>query len=645
LTALKMEGVPGKRSRTSSDSMNNSDNDMNFDAYNTGMNLNTMVSHEKRKSRNENEKKRRDQFNSLIDDLARLHSHEHKKDKSTILLDTLNFFKNNSSNSKNETDLDWNPPFLSNEEFINLMCEFRNAFYVVFDLNTNIKYVSENITTLLGYAAKDVEFQDMYEFIDPKSGKVLQANLKKRKFTQFDKINFRCTWKSVTGVYEPMKISGFYKRGATDADESQGYFVTIASVDKFSSLTQVYFTDSTEKEFHSQLSMEWKFVNLDPRATQIIGYTPMEVLGTCGYDYCHVDDLEKLIECHKTLLKTGASISNVCRFRTKGQQWISLTTSYNLVFNPLAANSSEPQSVHCTHRLVNVNDQFLAVSNRPLTMATSSSLDSEASESSIKKAMKPKEPEVTESAQEKFNRTFKAKKAMLLKQPPSVELNMDKLEGLHYNQPKAVPEMNTSSSGSSTEDTTKNVASKTTTVNNKIISKILLMSYKQPNFRKHVCTQLLIEKNKCEDAIKQQQLKLKQCEEIISFFQDDDKLEKWVSEVRRSFIQQREMQQSQAMASMQQQSQSSVVANGYAEANLLASNSSSSDPMFNNRRSSDQETSNDIYGHTSVQTPHSLNENLRSFYSSVNDDLLLDNIDVEVLDRLLGDYSFQSLIF
>ena len=103
------------------------------------------------------------------------------------------------------------------------------------------------------------------------------------------------------------------------------------------------------------------------------------------------------------------------------------------------------------------------------------------------------------------------------------------------------------------------------------------------------------------------------------------------------------MQQNQAMASMQQQSQSGATANGYADANLLASNSNS-DSMFN-RRSSDQDTSNDIYGQTSVQTPHSVNENLRSFYSSVNDDLLIDNIDVEVLDRLLGDYSFQSLIF
>ena len=76
--------------------------DMGYDGYNnTGMNSNnSMLSFEKRKSRNENEKKRRDQFNGLIDELSRLHNHEHKKDKSTILLDTINFFKNNTTNSK-----------------------------------------------------------------------------------------------------------------------------------------------------------------------------------------------------------------------------------------------------------------------------------------------------------------------------------------------------------------------------------------------------------------------------------------------------------------------------------------------------------------------------------------------------------------
>lgn len=35
------------------------------------------------------------------------------------------------------------------------------------------------------------------------------------------------------------------------------------------------------------------------RASPIIGYLPFEVLGTSGYDYYHVDDLELIAECHK----------------------------------------------------------------------------------------------------------------------------------------------------------------------------------------------------------------------------------------------------------------------------------------------------------------------------------------------------------
>lgn len=35
------------------------------------------------------------------------------------------------------------------------------------------------------------------------------------------------------------------------------------------------------------------------RAPPIIGYLPFEVLGTSGYDYYHVDDLEILAKCHE----------------------------------------------------------------------------------------------------------------------------------------------------------------------------------------------------------------------------------------------------------------------------------------------------------------------------------------------------------
>ena len=35
------------------------------------------------------------------------------------------------------------------------------------------------------------------------------------------------------------------------------------------------------------------------RAPPIIGYLPFEVLGTSGYDYYHIDDLELLTRCHQ----------------------------------------------------------------------------------------------------------------------------------------------------------------------------------------------------------------------------------------------------------------------------------------------------------------------------------------------------------
>ncbi len=56
---------------------------------------------------------------------------------------------------------------------------------------------------------------------------------------------------------------------------------------------------SSKSEFTSRHSLEWKFLFLDHRAPQIIGYLPFEVLGTSGYDYYHFDDLEKVVMCHE----------------------------------------------------------------------------------------------------------------------------------------------------------------------------------------------------------------------------------------------------------------------------------------------------------------------------------------------------------
>lgn len=51
----------------------------------------------------------------------------------------------------NEIQEDWKPTFLTNEEFTHLVLEAVDGFIIVFSSSGQIYYVSESITSLLGY--------------------------------------------------------------------------------------------------------------------------------------------------------------------------------------------------------------------------------------------------------------------------------------------------------------------------------------------------------------------------------------------------------------------------------------------------------------------------------------------------------------
>lgn len=85
------------------------------------------------------------------------------------------------------------------------------------------------------------------------------------------------------------------------------------------------------------------------RAPPIIGYLPFEVLGTSGYDYYHVDDLDNLAKCHEHLMQYGKGKSCYYRFLTKGQQWIWLQTHYYITYHQW---NSRPEFIVCTHTVV-----------------------------------------------------------------------------------------------------------------------------------------------------------------------------------------------------------------------------------------------------------------------------------------------------
>ncbi len=139
----------------------------------------------KRKSRNQSEKKRRDQFNVLVAELSSMVSpsclaspaentgsglaqqaqHARKMDKTTVLLATIAFLKQQNEKKSQQklpskddqadsiASAAWKPSFLSDEEFVHLMLEAVDGFVLVIDVEDNgrIVYASEGVAWLLGH--------------------------------------------------------------------------------------------------------------------------------------------------------------------------------------------------------------------------------------------------------------------------------------------------------------------------------------------------------------------------------------------------------------------------------------------------------------------------------------------------------------
>nr|XP_031837015.1 circadian locomoter output cycles protein kaput isoform X1 [Nomia melanderi] len=340
----------------------------------------------KRKSRNLSEKKRRDQFNMLVNELGSMvGSNTRKMDKSTVLKSTILFLKNHNEiavrSRVHEIQEDWKPSFLSNEEFTHLILEALDGFIMVFSSSGRIYYVSESVTSLLGYLPKELENTTIYDITYQEDQSPLYNVLlnpvnarDRRNVKKEDQISFSCHIKrgglnvQENPVYELVQFIGYFrsdvdsevdnllpntKFGTTGGMDTKLVFVGTGRLQTPQLIRELSVMDSTKSEFTSRHSLEWKFLFLDHRAPPIIGYLPFEVLGTSGYDYYHVDDLDKVVMCHESLMQKGEGTSCYYRFLTKGQQWIWLQTRFYITYNQW---NSKPEFIVCTHYVVSYID-------------------------------------------------------------------------------------------------------------------------------------------------------------------------------------------------------------------------------------------------------------------------------------------------
>lgn len=354
----------------------------------------------KRKSRNLSEKKRRDQFNMLVTELGTMVSPNNRKmDKTTVLKTTIAFLKQHNEMSirsqAEEIQTDWKPQFLSNEEFTHLMLEALDGFIIVLGTDGHILYTSESMASLLGYMPTSLHNTTLYEIVSDNDKIPLYNTLNMSASvdtcgSQQLKLLLHIRRSNLSSCKESLlelvELSGYFRKWVNPAETADPYFsddddkISLKSgISVQSSQVQHFRLPQTDKtvfvatgrlatpqllrelpvvhqsqsEFTSRHSLEWKFLFVDHRAPPIIGYLTFELLGTSGYDYYHVDDLEQVAVCHESLMQTGECTSCYYRFLTKGQQWIWLQTRYYITYHQW---NSKPEFIVATHKVVNYKE-------------------------------------------------------------------------------------------------------------------------------------------------------------------------------------------------------------------------------------------------------------------------------------------------
>lgn len=341
----------------------------------------------KRVSRNKSEKKRRDQFNVLIKELGTmLPGNTRKMDKSTILQKSIDYLRKHKENAaqseSSDIKQDWKPPFLSNEEFSQLMLEALDGFFLVMLTDGYIIYISESVTSLLEHLPSDLMDQNLLNFLpvvdhgevykalssqpdienlnsDYLKSKnqmefcchMLRGSVDPKKPPVYEYVKFIGNFKSLVNMPQTTRngLEGILQHSLQPAFDDQLCFIATVRLAKPQFIKEMCMVEEPNEEFTSRHSLEWKFLLLDHRAPPIIGYMPFEVLGTSGYDYYHVDDLHSLAKCHEHLMQFGKGKSCYYRFLTKGQQWIWLQTNYYITYHQW---NSRPEFIVCTHTVV-----------------------------------------------------------------------------------------------------------------------------------------------------------------------------------------------------------------------------------------------------------------------------------------------------
>ncbi|CAF1201229.1 unnamed protein product [Adineta steineri] len=359
-------------------------------------NINTLKRLHPKQSRNENEKRRRDLSTQLITNLKDILVIENtsdtnedntKLDKASVLRQTVTFLQKYQQNIKNKTKLiipnlqnssslslnsilefSWKPPcdIISIDEWLQLAIESMHCFFFVikFDLDLHkIVYVSKNIHSHFGYSQDELISHSLLEFILPSNHDQLLAYLlNNHQVLQTCDISWK---RAVDDDYEQCTLIGAYRT----INENEKYFMSIVKINTLDRMLRMN-ADYPTEEFMTHLNTQGKFIYIDSKARQILGYSPFEIIGHTYFDFVHPDDLSVIVRAYKLWKENGNGKSEPYRFLTKDEQWILLQTSSQAHINTW---SGKVESYICTTYIIECHSLQQLLANRSMNIPANNS--------------------------------------------------------------------------------------------------------------------------------------------------------------------------------------------------------------------------------------------------------------------------------
>ncbi|XP_074532592.1 endothelial PAS domain-containing protein 1b [Halichoeres trimaculatus] len=245
------------------------------------------------------------------------------------------------------------------------------GFVTVVTSDGDMIYLSENINKFMGLTQVDLTGHSIFDFTHPCDHEEIRENLslktagsgfgKKGKELSTERdffMRMKCTvtnrgrtvnlksasWKVLhcTGhlkMYNscpPRGLCGFKEPPLTCAVLMCEPIPHPSNID----------TPLDSKTFLSRHSMDMKFTYCDERVTELMGYTPEDLLGRSVYDFYHALDSDSVTKSHHNLCSKGQAVSGQYRMLAKNGGYVWVETQGTVIYN---SRNSQPQCIVCVN--------------------------------------------------------------------------------------------------------------------------------------------------------------------------------------------------------------------------------------------------------------------------------------------------------